>query len=113
MSRAGFIVIVDEISGGQGGEEHFVEQFWHTGVEVRMLTPACFLLGTRARLHLQPGTSRDWEVGGEFGWKSVGYGVKEASPVVRASKRGALPMKLVTVIDLEGQYSEWPAELGR
>ena len=33
-----------------------------------MVSPACFDLGRRARLHLQPGTSRDWEVGGEFGW---------------------------------------------
>ena len=107
LSRAGLIVIVDEITGGEG--EHFVEQFWHTGVEVRMLTPACFTLGQRARLHLQPGTSRDWEVGGEFGWKSAGYGVKEAAPVVRASQRGPLPMKLVAVIDLEGKFDEWPS----
>ena len=68
-----------------------------------MVSPACFDLGRRARLHLQPGTSRDWEVGREFGWKSLGYGVKEASPVVRASKRGPLPMKLVAVIDLDGK----------
>ena len=71
-----------------------------------MVSPACFTLGRRARLHLQPDTSRDWEVGGEYGWKFPGYDVKEASLAVRASKRGPLPMKLVAVIDLEGKYSE-------
>jgi hypothetical protein len=110
LSRAGLIVVIDEISGSGLGGESFVEQFWHTGVDVSMLSPACFALGRRARLHLQPGTSRDWEVGGEFGWRSRGYGVREASAVVRASKRGPLPMKLVAVIDLEGKYSDWPAE---
>ena len=108
LSRAGLIVVIDEISGTSG--DSFVEQFWHTGVEVTMISPACFALGRRARLHLQPGTSSDWEVGGEFGWKSSGYGVKEVSPVVRASKRGPLPMKLIAVIDLNGRYAEWPTD---
>ncbi len=108
LSRAGLIVVIDEISGLSVGS--YVEQFWHTGVEVAMVSPSCFALGRRARLHLQPGTSRDWEMGGEFGWKSPGYGVKEASPVVRASRRGPLPMKLIAVIDLDGKYDEWPAD---
>jgi hypothetical protein len=111
LSRAGLIVVIDEIACADTGGEHFIEQFWHTGVEIRMLTPACFALGNRARLHLQPGTSRDWEIGGEFGWTSPGYGVKEPSPVVRASIKGPLPAKLVAVIDLDGKYSEWPAEV--
>ncbi len=110
LSRAGLIVITDEIEapGGKGDGEHFIEQFWHTGVQVRMISPSCFALGKRARLHLQPGTSRDWEVGGEFGWRSPGYGVKEASPVVRASMRGPLPVKMVAVIDLDGKFEDWP-----
>jgi hypothetical protein len=107
LSRAGLIIVTDEIEGAGGGD-HFVEQFWHTGVEARMLTPACFALGKKARIHLQPGTSRDWEVGGEFGWRSRAYGVKEAATVVRASKRGPLPMKMVAVIDLHGTFDEWP-----
>jgi len=108
LSRAGLIIVTDEIDGPPRSAEHFIEQFWHTGVDVRILSPSCFALGKRARLHLQPGTSRDWEVGGEFGWRSPGYGVKEASPVVRASMRGPLPMKLVAVIDLDGKFDEWP-----
>jgi hypothetical protein len=108
LSRAGLIVVIDEITGTSA--ESFVEQFWHTGVEVAMVSPACFQLGRRARLHLQPGTSRDWEVGGEFGWHSPGYGMKQASPVIRVSKRGPLPMKLMAVIDLEGKYDDWPSD---
>ena len=108
LSRAGLIIVTDEIDGPARDADHFIEQFWHTGVEVRMLTPSCFALGGRARLHLQPGTQRDWEVGGEFGWRSPGYGVKEASPVVRASLRGSLPAKVVAVIDLYGKFDEWP-----
>lgn len=108
LSRAGLVIITDEIDGPPRDAEHFVEQFWHCGVEVRMLTPSCFAIGRQARLHLQPGTQRDWEVGGEFGWRSPAYGVREAAPVVRASLRGTFPMKLVAILDLEGRFESWP-----
>ena len=109
LFRAGLMIVTDEIEGPSSTGEHFIEQFWRTGLEVRMLTPSCFALGKRVRLHLQPGTSRDWEVGGEFGWRSRLYGSKEACTVVRASLRtSSLPVKVVAVIDLNGAYDEWP-----
>lgn len=93
--RAGFLIVTDEIEGAGGsGGERFIEQFWHTGVEVRMISLACFAL-ERARLQLQPGTLRDWERGREFGWRSRAYGVKEAFTVVRESLRTTLPATLV------------------
>ena len=40
------------------------------------------------------------------GWRSFAFATKEASPVLKVSRRGGLPMRLVAVLDFDGRYSQ-------
>lgn len=105
--KARFVIVVDEVSGPPG--EHRIEQFWHFGVPARILRPDCFQIGSRARLHAAPGTSRELEEGREYGWYSPAFGVKESSFALHVEVMAKLPTTLVTVIDLDGAHDSLPA----
>jgi hypothetical protein len=101
------LVVIDEVSGPG---EHEVAQLWHSPTVMAMISPACFQLGSRAKLWANPDTSREYAEGGQRGWQSPAYGVKDVAAVLRVMRRGALPVKLTAVIDFAGKYSEWQPE---
>jgi hypothetical protein len=74
-------LITDDIGGPPG--EHDVEQFWHLGS-----------LAARSKLIL-PADAELTE-----SWRSTTFGEKHPSPMLRLHRRGALPMRLETRIDL-------------
>jgi hypothetical protein len=92
------VLVVDEVSGAGS---HLLEQFWHSGVEVKQESPRSFLLGGAARLLLSQDAAL--EVGGANGWRSKVFGNKEPAAVISASKTQELPAVFATVIDLGGE----------
>ena len=105
------LIVADEVNGPPG--EHEVAQMWHSPTPMLMFSPACFGLGSRAKLWVNPDTSREYGEGGQFGWMSRAFGVKEVAAALRVTKRGPLPIRLVAVLDFEGRYSEWQPEWSR
>jgi hypothetical protein len=77
---------------------------------MEMISPACFRLGSRARLWANPDTSREYGEGGQYGWFSPAYGVKDVAAVLRVIRKGPLPIRLIAVLDFDGSYQEWQPE---
>ena len=103
------LIVIDEVSGGEP-KDHEVAQMWHSPEPMAMISPACFRLGSRARLWANPDTSREYSEGGQLGWMSPALGVKQVAAALRVVKRGPLPIRLVAVLDFEGRYPEWQPE---
>ncbi len=74
------LFILDEVSGGAA------EQFWHPGAPAEMVNPGCFRIGDAGTLLLDDSGPAELTYGGEFGWRSRVFGVKEPAPVI--VKRG-------------------------
>jgi hypothetical protein len=105
------LLIIDEVSGLGGlGGDHEVAQVWHSPTQISMMSPACFRIGARAKFWANPDTSREYGEGGQLGWMSPAFGVKEVAAFLRVVRRGPLPIKLVGVLDFEGRYAEWQPE---
>ena len=102
------LFVVDEVTGPSG--EHEVAQLWHSPEPMAMISPACFRLGSRAKLWANPDTSREYCEGGQLGWMSPGLGVKQVAAALRIVKRGPLPIRLLAVLDFEGRYAGWHPE---
>ena len=103
------IVIRDEFElAATDAAPHLMEQFWHTGVPIKMLSPVLFQLGEKARLHLNPGATVTWEEGGRSGWRSRGLLQKEPAPALCATLQAPLPAVITAVVDLDGKYDRWP-----
>jgi hypothetical protein len=81
FQKPDLILIVDEIDGPFG--EHDIEQLWHLGS-----------VEARARLDLPEGAELIES------WRSAVFGEKHPAPMVRVSRRGALPMRLEARINL-------------
>jgi hypothetical protein len=75
FQKPGMILIVDEIEGPPG--EHDVEQLWHLGS-----------LDARSKLILPEGAEL------VESWRSSVFGEKHPSPMMRVSRRCALPLRL-------------------
>lgn len=105
------LIVVDEVTGSPG--DHEVAQMWHSPARMSMVSPACFRLGSQARLWANPDTSREYGEGGQLGWMSPAFGVKEIAAALRVVKRGPLPIRIVAVLDFEGRYAEWQPEWSR
>jgi len=102
------LIVVDEATGPGG--DHEVAQMWHSPVPMPMISPACFHLGSRAKFWANPETSREYGEGGQLGWMSPAFGVKDVAAALRVVKRGPLPIRIVAVLDFEGRYTEWQPE---
>ncbi len=76
------IVIVDEIEGPPG--DHDVEEFWHLGSSQ-----------ARSQLVLPEGAEM------MDSWRSAALGEKHAAPVMRVTRRGALPIRLEARIQIQ------------
>ncbi len=49
--------------------------------------------------------------GGQHGWRSRGFGNKTPSPVIRVSKRTALPVTFLTMLDFRGNAEIWDVQM--
>lgn len=109
------LLIIDEVSGqiDDLASEHEIAQMWHSSAPMMMVSPACFQLGSRAKLWTNPETSCEYCEGGQLGWMSPAFGVKEVAAALRVVKRGQFPIRLAAVLDFEGHYMEWQPEWSR
>ncbi len=73
------------------------EQFWHFGAPVERRSPACFSMGGAGMLILD-GDASELSEGGEFGWKSAAYGVKDPAPFVVSRRSGDASIQFGAVL---------------
>jgi len=92
------VLVVDVVEEGSG--ERMIEQRWHPGQPVRLLSPQCVAIGTEAALCFTEAI--ELQQGGELGWISPVYGQKVEAPVVRIRRRCALPAQLGALLDCSG-----------
>lgn len=94
----GILFVADEITGHE--ELHRLEQFWHLGVEAKLIRRNVVQLGTEALLVTPPGVRIELIVDRGIGWRSEVYGKRQPAPVIHATVRRHLPAVLWTVFDL-------------
>ncbi len=92
------IVVSDEIEGPPG--EHLLELFWHCGLTTTARSESVFETG--GRLRIETSVAAELQEGGEFGWRSTGFGTKRPAPVIVAAGRFQLPYRLITRMSLLG-----------
>jgi hypothetical protein len=93
------LLIVDDIDGPPG--EYSLEQFWHSGAAVVAVSANSFRLGSRSVLFLDG--KGELEEGGENGWRSNAFGQRAPAPVIRVSRRSALPSRFASGLLLSGR----------
>jgi len=84
--RGSRLIVYDEV---EGEGEHVVEQLWHAGVAVQALGGNTYRLGKQAGLTLGEGSQM------EAGWRSDAYGRRLPSTVMKVTRTGSLPIRLV------------------
>lgn len=92
------LLILDEIHA-EG--EHEVEQFWHLAEPGLALSPRSFRIGKSAVLALAGFDTIELSQGGQHGWRSPAPGLKLPAPVIRASRRCALPLRAAAALCLD------------
>ncbi len=90
------LLVTDEIDGPAG--THELEQFWHPGAHARALSGREFALGAGAILVLD--SEAELSEGGEFGWRSPAFAVREPAPVIRRVRHTTLPARFEARITL-------------
>lgn len=98
--KPALFLVLDEIDGPEG--EHQLEQFWHAGAAITTLAPHYFRIGEQARLGFPVGENISLYQGGEHGWCSPTFGVREESPVLIVARQTTLPAAFATVLDCSG-----------
>ncbi len=76
------LVVTDFIEGPPP-----VEQFWHFGVNTELSAPGKYRIGASTELVIPAGAKAQLEPG----WRSRGYGQREAAPVLRVTLSGGGP----------------------
>ena len=93
------LLITDAVELPPG--EHLVEQFWHPGLPAVPFAPTCYRIGPYAEITFRTsGSTVSYEQGGEYGWRSRAYGVKEEAPLITVSWRGSGRAEFETEITL-------------
>ncbi len=95
------LFVLDDIEGDQIE----AEQFWHLHGEVEERGRGCFQIGEAGILFLN-GDAAELSEGGEFGWRSPAYGLKEPSPVIVTRGRGDAAVRFGAVL----AFSKTPGE---
>lgn len=90
------LFIDDKIEGPPG--DWLIEQFWHPGGTAALDVDGALRIGSQARLVWGKGNTEEILSGGDYGWRSRGFGHKEPATVVRLSRAGSLPMLFTTVL---------------
>ncbi|MGH9632324.1 MAG: alginate lyase family protein, partial [Bryobacteraceae bacterium] len=91
------LFVLDQALGPAG--EHLIEQFWHPGQPVSMITPACYRIGSQALITFDGRNPVTCGEGGEYGWRSRALGKKEPAPYLCAAVRRSLPALFATVLE--------------
>ena len=80
------LVIIDNVTGPAP-----IEQFWHFGVNAKLISPGIYRVGSSVELSIPTGAEARLETEGEFSWRSREYGQREAATVLRVVLTGAGP----------------------
>jgi hypothetical protein len=97
--REDALFIIDKMEGPPG--DWLIEQFWHPGQTATRDPHAGLLIGSEARLVWGSGNTEEILEGGDYGWRSRGFGHKESAKVVRLSRTATLPIFLATALDFK------------
>ena len=93
------LVIVDSVRGSaEDTQPHLIEQFWHCGGEVALLSPGVWRINQAATLSIAPLDNVREFSGGEYGWQSTAPGQKGPSPVIIVERTASLPVTLAAVV---------------
>jgi Heparinase II/III-like protein/Heparinase II/III N-terminus len=92
--------IIDDI---MGSGRHRIEQFWHPAGAVDRKADGSILFPSGVRLLVPDTQLIDIQDGGEYGWHSPVFGIKNPLPVVRQSIETELPGRLVAVFDFRAE----------
>ncbi len=87
------VFVLDDVEG----DRIEAEQFWHLRGEVEKTAPGCFRIAD-AGLLLLNGDAPELSRGGEFGWRSPAYGLKEPGPVIVARRDGGASVQFGAVL---------------
>ena len=92
--KSGVLFILDQVEcRGDDGRPWLAEQFWHPGAPVDRESRECFRINTTSMLVLDCSDEAPELIeGGDFGWKSRVFGVKQATTAIvrRRSAQGML-----------------------
>lgn len=95
--KPALVLIVDDVTGPG---THRMEQFWHAGAAVSRLSERCFRIGA-ARLTFSSAREVELECGGRNGWRSTDPGVKMETTCLCIRAEGTLPVRFVTLLELD------------
>jgi hypothetical protein len=95
------LFVLDEVEG----DRIEAEQFWHLRGEVEERAPGCFRIADAGMLVLN-GDSPELSQGGEFGWRSPAYGLKEPGPVILSRRAGGGPVQFGAVLAFSASSAE-------
>jgi Heparinase II/III-like protein/Heparinase II/III N-terminus len=102
FARPDLIWIFDAISGPEGA--HSIEQFWHPGEPVTVLSHT-LMIGAGAALTVDSGLTLETSENGEYGWISNRLLHRDPASVLRASISTNLPCVCLSVIDLRPPFT--------
>jgi hypothetical protein len=96
------LVIVDSVRGSaEDAQPHLIEQFWHCGGAVALLSPGVWRVNEAAILSIPPSDNVREFSADEYGWQSDAPGQKGPSPVIIVERTARLPVTLAAVVAFE------------
>jgi hypothetical protein len=99
-----WLLILDEVElASDASTFHLIEQFWHLGQAPVLIAPHSFRIGRQAALVLAGAETVELSEGGEYGWRSPAPGFKLPAPLVRATVRAPLPVRLAALLSFTPQ----------
>jgi hypothetical protein len=96
--REDALLVLDTIEGSPG--DWLIEQFWHPA-SAGPCDEGGLKIGDDARLSWGEGSEEEILEGGDYGWRSRGFGQKESATVVRLSRMSALPVSFAAALDFD------------
>ena len=101
--KPGLLFVLDQVECyGDDSRPWLAEQFWHPGTPVVRLSPECFLLASIAATSMlvldSAAEAAELIEGGDFGWRSPVFGVKEAAPAIVKRRQGRGMLRFGAVV---------------
>ena len=107
--KPALLVIIDDIFVGVPLGN--IEQIWHFGADVRVISDWSYQVGSHARLTISPGGDRIIEFGGRFGWRSRVFGQKEEAYALAIARPAVTSTMLAAAIDFTDEKKAASLEL--
>jgi hypothetical protein len=91
------LIVLDDVFPGVSSAK--IEQIWHFGGNVSVLSDCCYRVASRARLTIMAGGEPMLEFGGRLGWRSRALGHKEQAYALCSTHVGSGQTTLVAALD--------------